>query len=448
MKESISENMRANLFIRFKGIDPDNDSAVDLAELGESLMGFDSLFKSFAEILRINDTLEIKATATSEGSIIVDLLVSLQSHPHGIIPFASIGDFLVFLKLTGSPAWHQAVEFFNSIEGAHRTINEYAEKNPADFWAITLLIVEAFKKLLEKAGKCKEKPDYTDEELNKRIAFELHRLIKRHGFKKALKPIVEDKVQSIEVSTERIFKKSTQMDQKNFQDFLAEDEQMLPHLENGTVHTLKGEVTSLKGTRGDSLTFHYRHGNEIYNLDALPAEGMTSKNYREFYQESVEIVGTIIRDSLYKKPKVRIQQIALNQGELKFPKSNEKSQFVVGKKYTRKEISEVLGGSEIEYLPSHNGHVVCGCFTIEHNPEAPNIIIPGSGKVIEREAEKFCQQKHPVPIFIKHRVNEWEYVGDYVVSDYSTDPNDIASHHNGSITPIDEVTRVIFLKRA
>jgi len=62
-----TKGMNPNLFIRFKGIDPKNDSAVDLAELGESLTGFDSLFKSFGEILRINDTLEIKATATKEG---------------------------------------------------------------------------------------------------------------------------------------------------------------------------------------------------------------------------------------------------------------------------------------------------------------------------------------------------------------------------------------------
>lgn len=92
--------MNPNLFIRFKGIDRDNDSAVDLAELGESLTGFDSLFKSFGEILRISDTLEIKATATEEGSIIVDLLVSLQSQANGVIPFDSIDDFLNFLKLT------------------------------------------------------------------------------------------------------------------------------------------------------------------------------------------------------------------------------------------------------------------------------------------------------------------------------------------------------------
>ena len=95
--------MKANLFIRFKGIDHDNDSAVDLAELGESLTGFDSVFKSFAEILRIEGGVEVKATATEKGSIIVDLLISLQS-PHGTIPFESISDFIAFLKLTGSPA--------------------------------------------------------------------------------------------------------------------------------------------------------------------------------------------------------------------------------------------------------------------------------------------------------------------------------------------------------
>jgi len=439
--------MNPNLFIRFKGIDHDNDSAVDLAELGESLTGFDSLLKSFGEILRISDTLEIKATATEEGSIIVDLLVSLQSQTNGVIPFDSIDDFLNFLKLTGSPAWHHAVEFFNSIEGAHKTLNEYAEKNPADFWVTTLLIVEAFKRLLAKARKNKEKPDYNDKELPKRIAEELHKLIKHHGFKKALKPIVEDKAQSIELSTDRSFKESAKVDQENFQDLLAEDEQVLPDLENGTTHTLKGDVTSLKGTRGDSLTFHIRHGKETVNLDVLPPEGATSKAYRQFYQESVEIVGTIIRDSLYKKPKVRIQQITLNQGELTFPTTDGTGSFVLGKKYTRREISAVLGGSEVEYLPSSNGQVVCGCFTMEHNPEAPDIIIPGTGKVIEREAEQFCAQSNPIPVFIKRHVNGWEYVGDYKAVKHTTDAAEIAAHHKGSVTPPSDITRVIYLQR-
>jgi hypothetical protein len=55
---------------------------------------------------------------------------------------------------------------------------------------------------------------------------------------------------------------------------------------------------------------------------------------------------------------------------------------------------------------------------------------------------------YPVPIFIKRRVNEWEYVGDYKAVRFSTDPVEIAAHHKGSITPLNEVTRVIFLQRS
>jgi len=85
---------------------------------------------------------------------------------------------------------------------------------------------------------------------------------------------------------------------------------------------------------------------------------------------------------------------------------------------------------------------------LEYLGEAPDIVIPGTGKVIEREAKQFCDQNYPVPIFIKRRVNEWEYVGDYKAVNHSTAATDIAAHHKGSITPLKEVTRVIFVKDA
>ena len=124
------------------------------------------------------------------------------------------------------------------------------------------------------------------------------------------------------------------------------------------------------------------------------------------------------------------------------------SAFANGQLYSRKEISAALGGSEIEFLPTVNKLVVCGCFTLDHNPEAPAIVIPGTGRIIQREANQFCNQDYPIPIFIKRRVNEWEYVGDYKAVRHSTDAAEITAHHRGSITPLDKVTRVIFLKRA
>lgn len=121
--------------------------------------------------------------------------------------------------------------------------------------------------------------------------------------------------------------------------------------------------------------------------------------------------------------------------------------FQMGRLYTRPEISEALGGSAIDYLPTNGGRVVCGCFTLKHNPEAPNVVIPGTGPVIEQTAELFCQQTSFIPIFLRRRPNEWEYVGDYRAARFSTDPAEIAAHHHGSVTPVEEITRVIFLQR-
>jgi hypothetical protein len=53
--------------------------------------------------------------------------------------------------------------------------------------------------------------------------------------------------------------------------------------------------------------------------------------------------------------------------------------FVLGQTYTRNEIHEAVGGSKQAYLPRKNGLVVCGAFTRELNPEAPNVILSGFG---------------------------------------------------------------------
>jgi GTP pyrophosphokinase len=122
--------------------------------------------------------------------------------------------------------------------------------------------------------------------------------------------------------------------------------------------------------------------------------------------------------------------------------------FALGSLYSRHQIRAVLGGSAVDYLPTKDGRVVCGCFTLDHNPEAPNVVIPGTGPVIEQTADIFCRQSDFVPIFLKRQPNEWEYMGDYRAARYSTDPAEIAAHHLGSVTPVGEITRVIFLEPA
>ena len=64
------------------------------------------------------------------------------------------------------------------------------------------------------------------------------------------------------------------------------------------------------------MTLQISHEAELYNLDALPAPGLTSKNYKDFYTESVNVRAEVHRTSLYKKPKLRLHGIELRQTQL------------------------------------------------------------------------------------------------------------------------------------
>ncbi|HEX5323829.1 MAG TPA: hypothetical protein VFW40_08595 [Capsulimonadaceae bacterium] len=100
--------------------------------------------------------------------------------------------------------------------------------------------------------------------------------------------------------------------------------------------------------------------------------------------------------------------------------------FELGAVHTRWEIQRLLGGSGGEYLPNVDGRVVCACITRQFNPDAPAIILAGSGPKQIRAAHLFCDQKEPVPVFIKVKPNRWEYVGDFAVEHASDDPSEIA----------------------
>jgi hypothetical protein len=95
--------------------------------------------------------------------------------------------------------------------------------------------------------------------------------------------------------------------------------------------------------------------------------------------------------------------------------------------YTRDRIHDELGGSKQYYLPHVRGRIVAACLKRRANPDAPEIILPGVGDVIERNSERLRDQGGSIPVFIKRGVNRWEYVGDYEVESWSDDPVEIAA---------------------
>lgn len=85
--------------------------------------------------------------------------------------------------------------------------------------------------------------------------------------------------------------------------------------------------------------------------------------------------------------------------------------LIEGRTYTRKHITQRLGGGTQNYLPHVNKHVVCGCFKKKFNPNAPEEVLPGNTDDKRRWAEQFYNQNEGIPIFVKQRQNHWKYVG-------------------------------------
>jgi hypothetical protein len=119
--------------------------------------------------------------------------------------------------------------------------------------------------------------------------------------------------------------------------------------------------------------------------------------------------------------------------------------FTRGECYSRREIAEVVGGGQIEYLPMEKGEVVCGCFRTDLNPGAPETILPGNGSQIIASARQFREQTRAVPVFLKRGVGAWEYVGDYRVKSWSDDPASIVVAQTQSGRS--DVTMVLRLER-
>jgi hypothetical protein len=119
--------------------------------------------------------------------------------------------------------------------------------------------------------------------------------------------------------------------------------------------------------------------------------------------------------------------------------------FNLKSKYTRKEIHNALGGGDTSYLPSVKGQITCICLNPKLNPDAPRVILPGTGQQIEIKAECLCEQRNSLPTFIKRKVNEWEYMGEFFVKSFTMDKKEIQEIAKQSGRT--DITRIIILSK-
>lgn len=305
--------MNANLFIKYKGIDNKDSSEIDLVTLGESIIGFDVAIKEVFKISKINANLKISINKTREGSLIVDIVGAVVDVVNNT-PFKNVNDLLDFLKVTDASLWNNANEFFSGtasyIHQSHRTANDYFARNPLDLEVLSTLVTFFIGYIFGKAGTQKKFPNLN--ELPKQYAISTHKMIKNHKFKKALKPFVDEKVTSIEISTDKDFKRKTLISAENFENYLSEDEKILPDYENGKMYLFTGKIVAMQCSKGDSLKLQvHSFSRKERDLVAYPPEGKTTKELEKFYEEDVSVKAIIERKSFYQKPKLHIQEITL-----------------------------------------------------------------------------------------------------------------------------------------
>jgi hypothetical protein len=117
----------------------------------------------------------------------------------------------------------------------------------------------------------------------------------------------------------------------------------------------------------------------------------------------------------------------------------------IKKTYTRQQIQELVGGGSVhDYLPNKDGVVLCACLSQEYDPREQQVILVGQGPGVQQQGNLFCAQSTAVPVFFKKVVNLWEYVGNFKVSRWTQDPEEISGFEESSGRV--NLTRVIFLE--
>jgi hypothetical protein len=120
--------------------------------------------------------------------------------------------------------------------------------------------------------------------------------------------------------------------------------------------------------------------------------------------------------------------------------------FAIGKSYTRDQIADVVNGNTVWYLPISGGQVVAVCLRPDHNPNAPTVVLCGSGPMVEKTGELLAAETKSLPVFVKEATNAWTYCGRFKVVSSCTRGSNFKRAIAGHPSP-SSITRVVFLER-
>jgi hypothetical protein len=296
----------------------DDDGGLDLGLLGESFVGVNRLLKELCELTGIQGDIDVKTTRITQGSIELHNCIQLTVTS---FPFSSPQDLYEFLRIANPEMLRVAQEFFSGALGVHRTLNDYAAQYPIDAALLLQLATNFVVNAIKWTPKQKVRPTTRDAELGEispRQAGRLRNMVLRGRYRRVLKPMTQGNVTSIKVvNVTSANGAANSIGEHDIENYLPEDDRILPDFTNGSIHQMTGELVVLQGSRGEIMKIKVDGLPRRYRLiTAKPHDGQTTSDYIDFYKQQVGFTAEVVRASMYKRPEFVVLDMALNQQEL------------------------------------------------------------------------------------------------------------------------------------
>lgn len=278
---------------------------LDLKTLGESLIGFNSVIPEILSNTKLNGEIKVSVVDVNQGSII--FWVELQVILTLLEAFRNIKELHEFLQVVDP----------EQIKNLHTTINHFASENPIDYdilklvieimaaWGLWKYLIKAFHALREQKKAPKIQWDWYN--LPTRVAENFHRSITKNSFRKAFKPFVEARIHSLQVAPTLDFteKDIAEITIQNFWDYLSENQEILPQLNNWDKITVQWKLIGLQSSKWDSMKVRFAGYNKnMRDFICYPQSWTDTKDFRSFFKEdNLKMELEVVRESKYVKPR-------------------------------------------------------------------------------------------------------------------------------------------------
>ncbi len=264
------------------------------------------------KITGVRGPISVHVEVAKEGSIILRFAIEVAQQ-------AIFGSWQHLFDLYLSVGAHEALRAAKEFAVLHDDINAYFAKNAFDVFLLGMGIP----RLMDWAKRQKNAPTVTDDKgrlIPKQYAIGLHKMVKRGGYKKAMRPFIENEVKEVELRTvgpDRGRSSSTKIDTANFNKYLSDKEQILPKLKNGAVQKFHASLVGLEKSMGEHLKFNIAGFPRPHNtLVSYPEEGKDTADYKDYYDKNVLITAEVVRISMFSKPKLKLLAIEFSEGRL------------------------------------------------------------------------------------------------------------------------------------